>query len=172
MFVSWHRVRARPRIVAPDEHWFALDCYVGVVAPVSKEQNWDLASRMLVGYSVLKPYWYLSMGPVVGFSSRALRRDDLYAGFGVDVVHITTGLSGHLATVVNWDGGAGGILGLGWSILAADLELMVHQDRLVPKLIFSLRVPLGSLSYALNEYLAIRRALRRALARRGRSFSQ
>ena len=158
--------------MAPDDHWFALDLSVGMVVPVPKGQRWDLAGRMLVGYSVIKPYWYLSVGPVVGFSSRSFQRDDLYAGLGVDLIHITTGLSGHLATVVNWDGGGGGILGLGWSVLAADLELMPRQGRLVPKLIFSLRLPLGGLSYALKEFLAFRRAIRRAVARGARASAR
>ncbi len=157
------QVRAQPRIKAPDDHWFALDLYVGAVVPVSEGQDWDLAGRMLLGYSVIKPYWYVSVGPVVGFSSRFFHRDALYGGLGLDLVHITTGLSGHLSTVMTWDGGGGAVVGVGWSVLSADLELMTHHGRLVPKLIFSLRIAVGGLSYALKEYLHFKRMLQRAL---------
>ena len=156
-------VAAQPRIKAPDDHWFALDFYLGTVIPLPKGQDWDLAARMLVGYSVIKPYWYLSVGPVVGFSSRFLRMQDVYSGLGLDLIHIPSGLSGHLSTVVSWDGGGGVLFGVGWSVLSADLELVTHHGRLAPKIVFSLRFAVGGLSYALKEYLALRRRIRAAL---------
>lgn len=165
-------------INAPDEHWIDLDAYFGVgrlVGPGTPgwkarwSEAWSMMGRVRAGYSVVKPYWILTMGATYGVKGRALA--DQSIGFQVELVHLTSGLSLYGGPEFVLDGRAGFLMGVGLSIVGVELEFLparsgpLTTSQLTTGLFVVLRIPLSLATYSILEMVRFRRRIQAAIRR-------
>jgi len=165
-------------INAPDEHWVDLDGYFGIgrlVGPGTPgwkarwSEAWSMMGRVRVGYSVLKPYWILTVGATYGIKSRALA--DQSVGFQVELLHLTSGLSLYGGPEFTLDGRAGFLMGVGVSIVGVELELLparsgpFAKSKLDHGLFVVLRIPISLGIYSTMEFFRFRRRIQAAIRR-------
>jgi hypothetical protein len=138
---------AQPQIRSDHVLWFDLDFDIGLGTRLEGEgEDWDPLWRVRAGGSLFTPYWILTIGATAQLVGLGWDRAKLALGGQLEAVHLESGISGYMGPHVYGDGTVGATVGVGWSIVYAEIEAL-PDDR--SRFFFKLRIPLSTVAFAL-----------------------